>query len=327
MSAAAANADHGLGGGKVLAHSNGAIAHELSETVDLFLRYMANQRRAAPNTVSAYHNDLTQFRDYLAASGPSGPNRGPLDLEDVDAGDVAGFVLYLRTRGYSQATIARKVAAVKSFFRYASEDGLVDTNPALALDSPQVHRAPPQAARPADVEALLDAAGSRETPDDLRNRAMITLLYHSGMRVGEVVGLDTSDVDLDLGSVRCRARAGRVRSIPIPGQAGESLRAYLSDGRPHLARGEGEESGALFLNHRGTRLTRQGFWLIMKDRARQAGISTHITPHSLRHSFALHHLGSGTALRALKDLLGHVNISTTQIYAQANGRNRAASSE
>jgi len=310
----------------VLARS-GLIAHDLSETVDHFLRHMANQRRAAPNTVSAYHNDLTQFHDYLVDSGPAGARRNGVGLEDVDAGDVAGFVLYLRTRGYSQATIARKVAAVKSFFRFASESGLVDTNPALALDSPQVQRATPQAAQPADVEALLDAAGSRETPDDRRNRAMITLLYHSGMRVGEVVALDVIDVDLDQGSVRCRGRAGRVRSIPVGAQACESLRGYLSNGRPYLARNENDESEALFLNHRGTRLTRQGFWLIMKDRARQAGIVAQITPHSLRHSFALHHLGSGTALRALKDLLGHVNISTTQIYAHASGRNRAPSSE
>jgi integrase/recombinase XerD len=303
---------------------NGVIAHELSESVDHFLRHMANQRRAAPNTISAYHNDLTQFHDYLVASSSGS---GGVGLEDVDAGTVAGFVLYLRTRGYSQATIARKVAAVKSFFRYAADAGLVRSNPALALDSPQVQRTAPQAAQPADVEALLDAAGGRETPDDLRNRAMITLLYHSGMRVGEVVALDVSDINLEPGSVRCRGRAGRVRSIPIALPACESLRVYLADGRPYLARGEGEGEGedeeALFLNHRGTRLTRQGFWLIMKDRARQAGIGSQITPHSLRHSFALHHLGSGTALRALKDLLGHVNISTTQIYAHASVRNRA----
>ena len=306
---------------------HGVVAHDLSETVDDFLRHMANQRRAAPNTVSAYHNDLIQFRDYLVSSEPAGSNRRTVvGLEEVDAGTVAGFVLYLRTRGYSQATVARKVAAVKSFFRYAAEAGLVGTNPAQALDSPQVQRAAPHAAQPADVEALLDAVGSRETPDDLRNRAMITLLYHSGMRVGEVVALDVGDIDLEHGAVRCRGRSGRVRSIPIAPQACDPLRAYLADGRPYLARGESEESDALFLNHRGTRLTRQGFWLIMKDRARQAGIGSQITPHSLRHSFALHHLGSGTALRALKDLLGHVNISTTQIYAHASKRNRTPNS-
>ena len=121
------------------------VAHELTETVDAFLRHMANQRRAAPNTVSAYHNDLTQFHDYLVTSEPGGPRgHNGVGLRDVDAGTVAGFVLFLRTRGYSQATIARKVAAVKSFFRYAADEGLVGSNPALALDSPQVHRAAPQ---------------------------------------------------------------------------------------------------------------------------------------------------------------------------------------
>ena len=304
----------------------GVVAHDLTETIDDFLRHLANQRRAAPNTVSAYHNDLTQFREYLVSSEPAGGN-GHAGLEDVDPGTVAGFVLYLRTRGYSQATIARKVAAVKSFFRYAAEAGLIGRNPALDLDSPQVQRATPQAAQPSDVAALLDAAGARETPDDLRNRAMITLLYHSGMRVGEVVALDIDDLNLEGGVVRCRGRGGRIRSIPLASQACDALHGYLGDGRPYLARGEGEESRALFLNHRGTRLTRQGFWLIMKDRARQAGIESPITPHSLRHSFALHHLGSGTALRALKDLLGHVNISTTQIYAHANARGRAPDAE
>jgi integrase/recombinase XerD len=154
-------------------------------------------------------------------------------------------------------------------------------------------------------------------PDDLRNRAMLTLLYHSGMRVSEVVALDIADADLQRTLVRCRGRGGRVRTIPLADPARLALEMYLKDGRPFLARNEDTDAGPLFLNHRGTRLTRQGFWLIMKDRAREAGIETAITPHTLRHSFALHHLGNGTALRDLKELLGHVNISTTQIYTLA----------
>jgi integrase/recombinase XerD len=291
------------------------ITEKVSEGVDLFLHYMANQRRVAPNTVAAYHNDLRQFVEYL--QGQLGVTPGDFSepmLHQLDSASVAGFVLYLREKGYAQATIARKIAAVKSFFQYASESGLVSSNPASALDSPRVRRAAPHAVSADEVTALIEDGCAGDMPDDLRNRAMLTLLYHSGMRVSEVVALDLQDVDLDRGFVRCRGRGNRVRAIPLAEPALISLKCYLSDGRPFLLRGEGDETEALFLNHRGTRLTRQGFWLIMKDRARQAGVSSPMTPHTLRHSFALHHLGNGTALRDLKELLGHVNISTTQIY-------------
>ena len=291
------------------------LAEKVNEGVDLFLHYMANQRRVAPNTVAAYHNDLRQFADYLRGqSGLAAVNSDEPILRRLDAASVAGFVLYLREKGYAQATIARKIAAVKSFFQYAADSGFISTNPATALDSPRVRRTAPHAVSADEVTALIEDGCAGDMPDDLRNRAMLTLLYHSGMRVSEVVALDLQDVDLDRVAIRCRGRGNRVRAIPLAEPALQALRCYLGDGRPFLLRGEGEETDALFLNHRGTRLTRQGFWLIMKDRARQAGVSTPMTPHTLRHSFALHHLGNGTALRDLKELLGHVNISTTQIY-------------
>jgi integrase/recombinase XerD len=295
------------------------LAENISESVDLFLHYMANQRRVAPNTVAAYHNDLRQFADYLRAqNGYPNLTADEPTLRQLDAASVAGFVLCLREKGYAQATIARKIAAVKSFFQYAAESGLVSTNPASALDSPRVRRAAPHAVSADEVTALIEDGCAGDMPDDLRNRAMLTLLYHSGMRVSEVVALDLQDVDLERGFIRCRGRGNRVRAIPLAEPALVALRCYLGDGRPFLLRGEGDETEALFLNHRGTRLTRQGFWLIMKDRARQAGVSTPMTPHTLRHSFAMHHLGNGTALRDLKELLGHVNISTTQIYTLAD---------
>lgn len=296
----------------------------LGDQIELFLRHISDQRRVAENTVAAYQNDLRQFRDYLEADvGPLARERKD-GKRALDTGAVAGFVFHLREKGYAQATVARKIAAVKSFFRYAAEAGLVATNPAAALDSPRVHRAVPQAVSPAEVQALLDTGCAGEMPDDLRNRAMLTLLYHSGMRVSEVVALDVPDVDLDAAVVRCRGRASRLRSIPLPEPAVLALSDYLMAGRPLLCRADDRGASALFLNHRGTRLTRQGFWLIMKDRARDAGIQVPMTPHTLRHSFAVHHLGSGVALRELKELLGHVNISTTQIYTRARpGEERA----
>ncbi len=311
-------------GGAVI--RNGARKHNVSDGIDLFLHHMANQRRAAPNTVSAYHNDLRQFLEYLDSVPRASSNGGlhdPRSIEGLDSGTVAGFVLNLREKQYSQATVARKVAAVKSFFRYAADTGLVAKNPAVSLGSPQVRRSAPHAISAADVEALLDGATPGEAPEHLRNRAMIALLYHTGMRVSEVVALDLHDLDLEHSTVCCRGRAGRMRSLPVDQVARPLLDAYLSGGRPYMARSDDREKDAIFLNHRGTRLTRQGFWLIMKERARRAGIRSEITPHSLRHSFALHQVGKGTALRALKELLGHVNISTTQIYSHALRRNQA----
>ncbi len=287
----------------------------LSETITTFLAYMAEQRRVAANTVTAYRNDLNQFVSYLRSwTGEKGDPEDALGVQFLDSAAVAGFVLHLREKGYAQATVARKLAAVKSFFHYTADMGLVPRNPTSGLDSPRVRRIAPQAVDPADVRALLEEGCAGDTPGDLRDRAMLTLLYHSGMRVSELVTLDIGDVDEQQRVVNCRGRGGRVRTIPLAEAALAVVRQYLEAGRPALARSNESADGPLFLNHRGMRLTRQGFWLIMRERARQAGIDAPITPHALRHSFALHQLGSGTPLRDLKELLGHVNISTTQVY-------------
>ena len=293
-----------------------AVIDTFSEFVDRFLLHMANQRRVAPNTVAAYQNDLRQFATYLDELGPQREQISSElpDLTALDGAVLAGFVLRLRDKGYAQATLARKIAAIKSFFRYAIEAGLIVENPAASLDSPRVQRAIPKPASLEDVQALLDSGCVGETPDSLRNRAMLTLLYYSGMRVSEVVALEVTDLDLDAGVVHCPGGRGRPRSIPLPEIARTALQLYLENGRPYLARDVAQEQRALFLNHRGTRLTRQGFWLIMKGRARVAGIQSAITPHTLRHSFAYERLGDGTELRELQELLGHMNISTTQIY-------------
>ena len=293
------------------------VADGLMINIDVFLDHLTTQRNAATNTVVAYRNDLRQFRDYL--SDLPRPLGGPdLEIDPLDSGTVASFVLHLRDRGYAEATVARKIAAVKSFFHYASTVGLVSDNPTAALGSPRVQRSIPQGIDPGDVQTLLEVVCAGDTPDDLRDRAMLTLLYHSGMRVSELVALNVDDVDLEGATVQCRGRAGRVRWIPLAVPASGLVREYLARGRPALARSTDGTESALFLNHRGNRLTRQGFWLIMKECGRRAGILDPITPHALRHSFALQHLGNGTSLRDLKELLGHVNISTTQIYTLAS---------
>lgn len=289
------------------------MSEALSRHIDAFLDHLSSYRHMAENTIAAYQNDLRQFSTYIALS--SNADADTTGAGRIEPGVVASFVLDLRERGYADATVARKIAAVKSFFHYAKEAGHITHNPAASLDAPRVKRSAPRAARPADVRALIDIGCSGDLASDLRDRAMLTLLYQSGMRVTELVSLDIDDLDPDAAYVHCHGRTGRVRAIPLGEEFRSTLIEYLRRARPILARSTGPNERALFLNRRGSRLTRQGFWLIMRECAQRAGVHGPLTPHSLRHSFALQHLDGGATLRDLKELLGHVNISTTQIYA------------
>ncbi|MFN8635212.1 MAG: tyrosine-type recombinase/integrase [Chloroflexota bacterium] len=297
---------------------------------DTFLQFLAAERRLSPNTLAAYRNDLRQFEVYLAArqhdplgigatngTGTNGTGIvAPADPTIASREQVAGFFLSLREdKGYSAATIARKMAAVKSMFHYLTRQGAVTTNPAADLGSPEVKKPLPRAISVDDVDRLMRQADKKATPEGLRDRAMLHLLYATGMRVSELVTLDLNDVDFDKAGVRCVGRGLRVRNLPLDNRTLIVLRDYLERARPQLLR-PGAPTQALFLNHRGQRLTRQGFWLIMKAVARESGVTSEVTPHTLRHSFAAHKLSDGLALPKLRELLGHANISTTQIYTQ-----------
>jgi integrase/recombinase XerD len=218
-------------------------------------------------------------------------------------------------KGYSAATIARKMAAVKSLFYYLMKEGAITTNPAADLGSPEVKKPLPRAISVDDVDRLIRQTDKKVTPEGLRDRAMLHLLYATGMRVSELVTLDLADLDFEKAAVRCVGRGLRVRSLPVDAKTLIAVREYLERGRPQLLR-PGAPTSALFLNHRGQRLTRQGFWLIMKSVARDSGVTSDVTPHTLRHSFAAHRLSDGLTLPKLRELLGHANISTTQIYTQ-----------
>ena len=278
-----------------------------SPLVEAFLRHLEAEKRFTGNTLSAYRNDLRQLQAYLAELGiaPTG----------VDRGVVTGFVVRLAERAYSPASRARKLAAVKAFFAFLYKSGKIATNPAAGIGSPRVGRHAPQTISIDDVDRLLAAPGRRTSPEALRDRAMFALLYATGMRVSELVSLDVESLDVAEGALRCTGRAGRQRVLTFDDKSREMLRIYLQRARPRLAREDAER--ALFLNHRGDRLTRQGFWLLMKSYAGDAGISSAITPHTLRHSFAAHLLGRGALLREVQVKLGHANISTTQMYRLA----------
>jgi len=294
--------------------------------VEPFLKHLELDLSASPNTVAAYRNDLTQFDQYLLStpshgqdvptlSDPAGDNGG---WTEVSRMRLVGFVVAMKEKGYATTTVARKIAALKSFFHYLHTLGLVSVDPTETLDSPRIDKALPRSLSATEVEGLLDQRDSTTSPDDIRDNAMLRLLYASGLRVSELVALNEGDVDLGSGSVRCISRNGRERIIPLDLDAVQALRAYLDAARLALVRRRDEL--ALFVNHRGDRLTRQGFWLILKDRARRAGLPKDVTPQSLRHSYAIRRLHDNTDLRAVQELLGHANITTTQIYTQMTGR-------
>jgi integrase/recombinase XerD len=273
--------------------------------IERFLSYMTVERGVSPNTIAAYKNDLVQLAEFVKRRRPDGA------WESVDPETVAAYVLHLHERGYSDTTRARKIASVRSFFGFmVDEDGTAE-DPTRNLKSPKSGRALPETLTVEEVEALL-AAADGDTPEAVRDRAMLELLYASGIRVTEMVSLDIADIDVELGSVRCLGKGSKERLVPIHPRASGTLAEYLERGRPGLA--SRSSATALFLNMRGARLTRQGFWLILQGLVRRAGIDSKVSPHTLRHSFATHLLHGGAPLRHVQELLGHASITTTQLY-------------
>jgi len=293
----------------------------MNEAIDGFLASFEGVKDKAysSNTVQAYHNDLSKFEKYLRDSFALSA------WADVQPEHVHAYVEYLYTyvdqrtgRGYASSTIARKVAAIKSFFHFLATRGTLSADPTQGLESPKVKKHLPRALSAESVERLLESPPRTGTPKAVRDRALLELLYATGMRVSEVVSMRLEDVELETGRIKCPSPSGKPRSIPIEARALQALNEYLERSRPHLAR-KGDER-ALFLNHRGQKLTRQGLWLIIKEYATQLHLEGEvITPHTLRHSFAAHKLSGGAELHELQELLGHANISTTQVYVQMKG--------
>ncbi len=273
--------------------------------IESFLNYLSVERGMSPHTLAAYLSDLGQLAEFLASTGVH-------DWADVTPDDAAGFMDDLNERSYAGSTKARKVAAMRSLFRFLKEERMVASNPTDELRSPRVGRPLPKALRPEEVDRLLTGAAGDSQPDGLRDYAMLELMYACGLRVSELVGLDLGHVDLDSGTVRCFGKGAKERVVPLHDTAVSAIERYLVSGRPELALPRSGD--ALFLNRKGQRLTRQGFWLRLQRCATAAGIESRITPHMLRHSFATHLLHGGASLRHVQELLGHASISTTQIY-------------
>jgi integrase/recombinase XerD len=264
--------------------------------------------RLAPRTVEAYRRDLEALVDRLG-HGPATATTEELER----------YVAELRAEGLSGATIARRIASLRSFFRHLVLIGAVDGNPAAELELPRRTRRLPRALSPAEAERLIDAAVGT-TPRALRDRALVELLYGAGLRVGEAVALEKGGVDLDQRLVRTVGKGGKERVVPVGRQAVEALRRYLSRGRPHLDRRHRPE---LFLNAKGGPLTRAGAFLILRKLAAKAGLEPErIHPHLLRHSFATHLLEGGADLRSVQEMLGHADLATTELYTHVTDRRR-----
>jgi len=287
------------------------------EKIEDFLNYLSLEKGSPRNTLIAYRNDLTQIARYLA-------NQETFEIkswDDVDKDMIIAYILYLKEREYAASTVARKVAATKSFFQFLVREDLIEDDPTATLDSPKVKKSLPKAIPIEDMELLLAEPAKRSTPKALRDKAMFELMYATGMRATELVDLDIEDVNLPSTCVRVIGKGDKERIIPIHSRAIRAIETYLRKGR--LALLKDLEEKALFLNPRGKRLTRQGLWLIIKYYVELAGLDPGITPHTLRHSFATHMLESREAtLVDVQQFLGHANISTTQIYTRVTSKHK-----
>ena len=295
----------------------------MDHTISSFLQHLIVEKGFSRNTSDAYRNDLGQFWEFLQNNGNghsnghsngAGDGNGNYAWAMVDINVLNKYIENLRVRkGYRDTTTARKVASIKSFFGFLSENSIINEDPTESLGSPRVGRTLPKFLPKEDVTLLLDTAYKSGSNEGQRDAVIMELLYATGLRVGELVSLDLQDVDLSESYIRCMGKGSKERIVHLYPKALEELRRYLKSARIALL-GHRRTEPSLFVNHRGERLTRQWVWTILKTNARKAGIEQNITPHTLRHSFATHLLQNGASLRHVQELLGHSSISTTQVY-------------
>jgi integrase/recombinase XerD len=278
----------------------------MKEPIENFLHYLAVEKGYSEHTISAYRNDLTGLADFAGKESVS-------SWANFNRQTMLSYMLNLKERGYVATTVARKVAAARSFFSFLVAEGIIKTNPTENMSSPSVGKALPKPIPINQVRLLLEQPAKLSTAEAKRDRAMLELLYASGMRISELVALNLGDVNTKGDYfVRCFGKGRKERIIPIYEKIARTVQDYIDEDRPKLA--HGKKDTALFLNARGERLTRQGFWQKLKEYAKSAGLGPKVSPHTLRHSFATHMLSGGADLRSVQELLGHANISTTQVY-------------
>lgn len=285
--------------------------NRLERSVRGYLDHLAVERGLATNTLASYRRDLRRYADFLA-------ERGIQDPGAIGELDVSGFLRSLRDGNAEHSALgassaARAVVAVRGLHRFLLREGLAPSDPAIAVRPPTPPRRLPKAISLEYVERLMAAAVADGAPLALRDRALLEVLYGTGSRISEAVGLDRDDLDLHAGTVLLRGKGGKQRIVPVGSYARDAVEAYLVRARPQLA-ATGRSTPALFLNARGGRLSRQSAWTVLRTVAGRAQLATHISPHTLRHSFATHLLDGGADVRVVQELLGHASVTTTQIY-------------
>lgn len=277
----------------------------MKRLLQTFIRHLADEKGLTKNTLESYERDLSHYIDYIE-------KQGVLSLEQSTKTNIAQYLHSLKQLGRAPATISRNMVSIRALYQYLAKERRISHDPSLHLETPKIERRLPKVLTVDEVERLLEApeCGS---PNGMRDKAMLELLYATGIRVSELISLDVADVDMGMGFVRCKGSGSRERIVPLGRIAAQWLESYIRTMRPQLLR-HGREQEALFINHHGSRLTRQGFWKIMKRYASESGTDKVITPHTLRHSFATHLLENGADLKSVQEMLGHADISTTQVY-------------
>jgi len=280
----------------------------MKEAAEAFLSYLRVERGLSANTLLAYGRDLAAFLDWAVKIGRRRPGA-------IRRSDIQDYLRELRLRGLSPRSISRALATLRVFFRFLRQEGITREDPTAEIEGPRVERSLPKALPPAEVEKLLSAPDV-STSIGLRDAAMIELLYATGLRVSELISLRLEDLHLDLGYVLCRGKGSRERIVPMGSQARIRVSEYLASARPAILKGR--LSASAFVQNRGAAMTRQCFWMHLRRYAVQGGVRGRLSPHVLRHSFATHLLENGADLRAVQKMLGHADISTTQIYTHVN---------
>ena len=271
-----------------------------------FIHFLIVEKGLAKNTIVSYERDLKSYIKYFR-------NVEQLkSFNEVERIHIIHFLGHLKEQGKSSRTLARHVASIRAFHQFLLRERVSDHDPSVHIETPKLERTLPKVLNLEEVETLLDSPDAKDHYG-IRDKAMLELLYATGIRVSELIGLQTGDVHLTMGFVRCIGKGNKERIIPIGKTALAALEHYVNNGRSHFISKKNHDH-ALFLNHHGKQLTRQGFWKILKKLARDAGIEKDLTPHTLRHSFATHLLENGADIRAVQEMLGHSDISTTQIY-------------
>lgn len=277
----------------------------MQDILEDFFHYLQIERGLAENTIISYKRDLKNYMMFITEE------KDISNWQDVQRYDIVLFLQQLKTAQKSSATISRTISSIRSFHQFMIRDQIVQHDASLHIDTPKSDRLLPAVISFEEVEKLLEI--KERNPLAIRNKAMLELLYATGLRVTELVSLELSDLHLKMGFVRCIGKGNKERIIPLGDIAKEAIEDYLAHSRNHLVK-KNQQEQALFVNHHGRPLSRQGFWKIIKAVALNAGLTKEITPHTLRHSFATHLLENGADLRAVQEMLGHADISTTQIY-------------